>query len=69
MTFNNNNNSNSNKFVSVIRENAGKLCESFMERYIFNAVDLEMSKDDESHDDQNNIAGTHSDAAGGLAGK
>ena len=35
-----------------------------MDRYIFNAVDLEMSKDDESHDDQNNIAGTHSDAAG-----
>jgi hypothetical protein len=67
MTFNNNN--NSNKFGNVIRENAGKLCESFMERYIFNAVDLEMSKDDESHDDQNNIAGTHGDAAGGLAGK
>ena len=66
MTFNNHN--QQNKFVNIIRDNAGKLCESFMERYIFNAVDLEMDKDDESHDDSNTIAGTHIDPAGGLAG-
>ena len=37
----------------MIRENSSLIRDSFMEKYIYNTTELEISKDDESHDDQN----------------
>jgi len=36
----------------IIRQNASQIQENFMRKYILNAIELEISKDDESHDDQ-----------------
>jgi len=38
-------------FQSQVRENAGIICEKFMEKYIYNMVDLENSKEEDSHDE------------------
>ena len=50
-----------------IRKNYEAIIDFFMKKYIFNALELEISKDEESHDDQNNlngITGCQSDATG-----
>jgi len=40
-----------------IRKNYEAIIDFFMKKYIFNAIELEISKDEESHDDQNNLNG------------
>ena len=58
MTFNNNHNhsgiSNADptQLQKMIRENSIVIRDSFMEKYIYNTTELDISKDDESHDDQ-----------------
>ena len=52
---------NSNpQLESILRENCTLICESFMDKYILNAIGLEVSRDEMNNDDQiNQNQGSH----------
>lgn len=67
MTFNNPGSSQKvTAFESLLRDNCNQIRENFMDKYIFNAIGLEISKDDMNNDDQNNqVTGAHISEATG----